>query len=113
MMRRMRGEEGQSSLEFAGMIWWLALAVLVVWQLLLVTWTFTQASNAARTASRVQARGGDADKAALNALTPFLRKGTRVAVAHETAVVKVPIPLFIPGLKIRELPATGRAVLPS
>jgi hypothetical protein len=113
MIARLRGEEGQSSLEFAGMIWWLALAVLVVWQLLLVTWTFTQASNAARTASRVQARGGDPYKAARNALTPYLRKGITVKVDHETAVVKVPLPLFIPGLRIHDLPATGRAVLPA
>ena len=45
------------------MLLWLLLAAFVVWQLLLVTWTFNQASNAARTASRVDGRGGDAEKA--------------------------------------------------
>ena len=60
-MRRLhRDQRGQASVEFAGSLLWLLLAAFAVWQILLVTWTFNQASNAARTASRVDGRGGDA-----------------------------------------------------
>ena len=113
MIARLRGESGQASVEFVGMLWWIVLAGLAVWQLLLVTWTFTQASNAARTASRVEARGGDGVKAATNALQPILRHKLIVHVDHETAVVKVRIPIFAPGLSLDSVRATGKAVLPA
>jgi Flp pilus assembly protein TadG len=63
-------QRGQASVEFAGVLVWMLLAALFVWQLLLVTWTFNQASNAARTASRVDGRGGSAAKAGKEALAP-------------------------------------------
>ena len=47
--RSLSDERGQASVEFAGVLFWLVLTAFVVWQLLLVTWTFNQASNAART----------------------------------------------------------------
>ena len=50
------------------MMVWLLLVTLIVWQICLAAWTYTQVSNAARTASRVEGRGGDAEKAARNAL---------------------------------------------
>ena len=53
----LRDEAGQASVEFAGVLMWMLLAALLIWQLLLVTWTFTSASNAARTATRVEGRG--------------------------------------------------------
>lgn len=113
MSGRLRAESGQASVELVGMLWWILLAGLAVWQLLLVTWTFTQASNAARTASRVEARGGDAVKAASNALQPILRHKLIVRVDHEAAVVKVRIPIFAPGLSLDGVRATGKAVLPA
>ena len=59
-----------------GMLWWLLLAALFAWQLMLGAWTVTQTSNAARTASRVSARDdGDPEKAARNALSGALRSG--------------------------------------
>ena len=60
------------------MLTWLLLAAFVMWQLLLVAWTYNQASNAARVASRVEGRGGDAEKAGEQALSPGLRKHARV-----------------------------------
>jgi hypothetical protein len=47
---------------------------VIVWQICLVAWTYTQVSNAARTASRVEGRGGDGEKAAKNALSKPLQK---------------------------------------
>jgi pilus assembly protein CpaE len=113
VIARLRGESGQASIEFAGMLWWIVFLALAVWQLLLVTWAGAQASNAARTASRVQARGGDAAKAARNALTPVLRDHLIVKIDGETAVVKVRIPIFVPGLYSNKMRVSGRAVLPA
>ena len=113
MIGRLRGQAGQATVEFVGMLWWLVLAGLTVWQLLLVTWSFTQASNAARTASRVEARGGDAKKAAANALQPILRRDLRVTIDHETATVRVRIPIFVPGISLKDVRATGKATLPA
>src|SRR4051794_120137 len=98
MTGRLRDESGQASVEFAGVLFWLLLAAFVVWQLLLVTWTVDQASNAARTASRVDARGGDPAKAGRNALSPNLRRHAVVTMRGERATVSVRIPIVVPGL---------------
>ena len=109
----MSDERGQVSVEFAGMLFWMLLTALVVWQLLLVAWTFNQSSNAARTASRVDGRGGDARKAAVNALSPPLREGTTVKMDGEKAKVVVPIPIIVPGVKKHGFDATRSATLPA
>ena len=73
---RWREERGQASAEFMGMVFWLLLAAVLVWQLMLAAWTANQATNAARTASRVSARAdGDPEKAARNAVSGPLRGG--------------------------------------
>ena len=67
---RWREERGQASAEFMGMVFWLLVAAVLVWQLMLAAWTANQATNAARTASRVSARPeGDPEKAARNAIS--------------------------------------------
>ena len=111
-MSALRDERGQASVEFAGVLFWLLLTAFVVWQLLLVTWTFNQASNAARTASRVDGRGGDAVKAGRNALSPGLRGGARIKMEGEKAIVKVRIPIIVPGVDLDGVMATGKAELP-
>jgi hypothetical protein len=111
-MRRLRDERGQASVEFAGVLFWLVLTAFVVWQLLLVTWTFNQASNAARTASRVDGRGGDAVRAGRNALSPGLRDGATIKMNGETATVWVDFPVIVPGLHIDGLRAKRKATLP-
>jgi hypothetical protein len=99
-MRRWREQRGQASVELMGMLWWLLLVALVVWQIMLAAWAADQAGNAARTASRVAGRGGDASKAAKNALTAGLRDDAKVTGAHETWTVQVKVPILIPGLGI-------------
>jgi len=111
-----RGVRGQASVELMGMLWLLLLAAVFVWQLLLGAWTFTQASNAARTASRVEARGGDAEKAARNALSGALRDGfvaRDFAMDGEKATVVVKIPIVVPGLDADGFTATRSATLPA
>lgn len=114
-MRRLRDQAGQASAELLGMLPFLLLAALMAWQLLLGAWTFTQASNAARTASRVVARSDDADpeKAARNAVSRPLRKGMRVKMDGDRATVRVNIPILFPGLSTSDLRATRSAELPS
>ena len=57
MRRLLADERGQASAELMGMMVWLLLVTLIVWQICLAAWTYTQVSNAARTASRVEGRG--------------------------------------------------------
>ena len=94
------------------MLVWLLLAALLIWQLLLVTWAFNQASNAARTASRADGRGGSGTKAGKAALSPGLRDHAKVTMSGEKATVKVRIPIVIPGLDSPDLLATKSAELP-
>jgi Flp pilus assembly protein TadG len=107
-----RDQRGQASVEFAGVLVWLLLAALFIWQLLLVTWAFNQASNAARTASRVEGRGGSAEKAGRASLSPGLRKHAEIDMAGERATVKVRIPIVLPGLDSPRLIASKSAELP-
>jgi hypothetical protein len=109
---RLRDEAGQASVEFAGVLVWLLLAALLIWQLLLVTWSFNQASNAARTASRVDGRGGNAEKAAKGALSPAFREHANVKMQGERATVRVRIPIVLPGLDSDRLRASRSAELP-
>jgi hypothetical protein len=116
MIRRLaREERGQASAELMGMIWWLLFAGVFAWQLMLGAWTVTQASNAARTATRVDARGGDAEKAAYNALSAPLRGGfdrTQFKMENETATVVVNIPIILPFVHAKGFTTTRRATLP-
>ncbi len=113
MLRRLIFEErGQASTELVGMLWWMLLCALVVWQLLLAAWSVDHAANAARTASRVDARGGDAKKAARYAVSGGLREGLKVKMTGEKAEVSVRIPIVFPGLGDDRLRATRSATLP-
>jgi hypothetical protein len=97
--RRLADERGQASAELMGMMVWLLLVTLILWQVALGAWTYTQVSNAARTASRVEARGGDAEKAARNALADPLRKNIeKIKIDGERATVWVRMPILLPGV---------------
>ena len=116
LRRLLRDERGQASAELMGMLWWLLLAALFAWQLMLGAWTVTQTSNAARTASRVSARDdGDAEKAARNALSGALRSGfveDEFDLDGQAATVVVKIPIIIPGLTAKGFEAERTVTLP-
>ena len=113
-MSRWRSERGQSAVELMGMLWLLFLVALGIWQLLLAAWVAEQAQNAARTATRVEGRGGDAEKAARYAVSSSLRKGMEVDVKPEHITVSVRIPILIPGIVVNDhhLMAIRDAYLP-
>jgi hypothetical protein len=111
-MSRLRDERGQSSVEFLGTFWWLLLVALLIWQVSLAAWAHVETSNAARTASRVEARGGDPAKAARNAVPKVLRKDMKVTMSGEKATVRVRIPILFPGLGRKDFRATHDATLP-
>ena len=115
MKARLLDESGQASAELMGMMVWLLLVTLIVWQVCLAAWTYTQVSNAARTASRVEGRGGDGEKAAKNALSSPLQKTIeKIEIKGDKATVKVKMPLLVPGLlHTNQLTATRSAELPS
>jgi hypothetical protein len=108
----LRGERGQASAELLGMLWLMLLVGLGVWQLALAAWAADQATNAARTASRVEGRGGNGEKAARYAVTGGLRDGMTVDILGETARVSVRIPIILPGLGDDRLRTTRSATLP-
>lgn len=111
-----RGRDlGQASAELLGMLWWLLLAALLVWQLLLGAWAVVSASNAARTGSRVYSRGLDeraAEKAAVNSLSSPLRKHADPDADGETMRVRVRVPVIIPGVSVKGLTVTKSATFP-
>ena len=112
---RQRGESGQASTELIGMLWWLLLAALLVWQLLLAGWATVSASNAARTGSRMESRGAErreAQEAAIAALSSPLRRHARARVRGERTDVRVRIPVILPGLSIDALTVTKSATMP-
>ena len=115
MRAQLAGESGQASAELMGMLFWLLTVTLILWQVALAAWTYTQVSNAARTASRVEGRGGDAEKAARNALSDPLAKDVEsVKIEGDKVTVKVRMPLLIPGLLTTEQLTVSRfAELPS
>jgi hypothetical protein len=112
--RRLADERGQASAELMGMMVWLLLVTLIVWQVCLAAWTYTQVSNAARTASRVEGRGGDAKKAARNALAGPLQKSIKeIKIDGDRATVTVRMPIVLPGVMTTDkLVATREAELP-
>ena len=84
-----------------------------MWQLLLAAWAVDQTANAARTASRVEARDGNADKAAHWAVSYGLRKGMKVDIGGDTATVSIRVPIIVPGLGDDRLRIERSATLPS
>jgi hypothetical protein len=113
--RLLRDQRGQASAEFMGMVFWILLAAVFTWQLALAAWTANQATNAARTASRVSARpDGDAEKAARNAISGPLRAGFHDFEENgDEAIVHLRIPIILPGVTVKDFSITRKATLPS
>ena len=112
MRSRLRGQAGQATIEFVGTLAVVLFSALAMWQLLIVMWAYNETSNAARTAARVESRGGDTKKAARNALPHLLRHKLMVEPDGEKVTLTVRIPLFFPGLDSKNVIASREATIP-
>lgn len=108
----MRGERGQSSVELVGLLGIVLAGGLIIWQLMLAGWAVTSASNAARTGSRVESRGGKGREAALRSLSSPLRGDATARVEGERTRVTVRVPVIVPGLDSNLLTVSKSAAFP-
>lgn len=95
------------------MLPYLLLAALFAWQVLLSAFTAVNVENAARNGSRVEGRGGDGRQAAMDSLTPFLRRGADIEVEGETTSVTARLPIVLPAITNDDLTITRDAQLPA
>lgn len=107
-----RDERGQVAVELVGMLPWLLISALIAWQLLLAAYTAVSVGNAARTASRVASRGGDAQEAGRLALPGILENSASVEEDGEEISVQAGVPILIPGIDSDRITITKRAVFP-
>ncbi|MER6070982.1 TadE/TadG family type IV pilus assembly protein [Streptomyces sp. NPDC001817] len=118
-MRRPGGDRGQVSIEFLGMTPLIVLTLVLVWQAVLVGYTFTLAGNAADEAVRAgtaAARGeraGVCRQAALKHLSGAWQGGAEVSGCDQTGYVSVDVrlrvPVLFPGLIDFPAHVTGHA----
>lgn len=102
--RRSGGESGQASIETVGLAGIITVLALVVWQIVLVGYTFVLASNSAREAARGLAVGSEGEEIARGELPGAWREGMRYDdfegdesdEAH--AEVSLAVPAFLPGI---------------
>lgn len=113
MTRVLQDQRGQSTIELGGLLFWLLIAALFAWQLGLIGWTAVSATNAARTASRMQSRGGDGVNAGRKALNnDGVLQGADISMSGDNATVRVRIPVVLPGLTPLNLAITETADMP-
>ncbi|MGW5457405.1 TadE family protein [Streptomyces sp. NPDC003996] len=118
-MRRPGGDRGQVSIEFLGMTPLIILTLVLVWQAVLVGYTFTLAGNAADEAVRAGTaaprgeRSGVCRQAALKNLSGAWQGGAEVSGCDQTGYVSVDVrlrvPVLFPGLIDFPAHVTGHA----
>ncbi len=116
--RRARGEQGQSSVELMAVLPLLLLVGVLLWQLVLIGFTWVLAGRAADDAGRrlqVGAADSDIDSAALHAVPGGWRDGASVQVRRGEQVVDVTLrtPLLLPGLRSLPVSFTGHVQVPA
>ncbi|CAM5229390.1 TadE/TadG family type IV pilus assembly protein [Streptomyces tanashiensis] len=95
-------DRGQVAVEFLGMVPLILLTLALLWQVVLVGYTYTLAGNAADEAARAAAVGDDCEGAAKRHLDGAWLAGARVSCptgdGMVTAVVSLQVPALIPGV---------------
>ncbi|MEU6506918.1 MULTISPECIES: TadE/TadG family type IV pilus assembly protein [unclassified Streptomyces] len=118
MRRGGEGDRGQVSIEFLGMTPLIVLTLVLMWQAVLVGYTFTLAGNAADEAVRAGtavapgARQAACSAAGLNHLSAAWRGSAEVSCGgsgYVTADVKLHVPVLFPGLIDFPATVTGHA----
>ena len=104
-----RGQRGQASVELAGILPALVLAVLIAAQLGVAGYALWSAGNAARAGARAVHVGADPAVVALRALPTHLHEGARVSGGPAVSVrVRVPRLLpFLPPFTVRARTSLG------
>ncbi|MFF5281510.1 TadE/TadG family type IV pilus assembly protein [Streptomyces sp. NPDC013171] len=103
-MRTHRDEDrGQVAVEFVGMVPLILLTLALLWQVVLVGYTYTLAGNAADEAARAYAVGDDCGEAARRHLDGAWASGLKEPNCSEgggmvTAVVTIRVPVLFPGV---------------
>ncbi len=110
---RLRSQSGQATVELGALVGLVLLVGLIAWQLALIGWTAVSAQNAARTAARMQSRGGDGAAAGRHALAAKgLSHDADVQVTGDQATVVVPVPIVVPALHAFGFHLTETATMP-
>ncbi|AJF67040.1 TadE/TadG family type IV pilus assembly protein [Streptomyces vietnamensis] len=102
-MRTYRDDDrGQVAVEFLGMVPLILLTLALLWQVVLVGYTYTLAGNAADEAARAAAVGDDCQEAGLRHVDGAWRDGAEVSCppgdGMVTAVVSLQVPALVPGV---------------
>ena len=105
-------ERGAATVEVVGLLPWLLIAALAVWQILLVTFVATNVENAARNGSRAEGLGRDGSAAAVRSLTSWLQGDARVSIDGTRTTVTARLPIIVPGLSTDGFTITRSAELP-
>lgn len=114
---RLKGDRGQLIVEFTGMVPIILVTVVLLWQMVLIGYTFTLAGAAADQAARAQAVDGDAacHEAGMDRLPGAWAENAVIRCSGGDSVAKAEVslraPLLVPGFVSIpvEIPATGGA----
>ncbi|WP_406061707.1 pilus assembly protein [Streptomyces sp. NBC_01077] len=95
-------DRGQVAIEFLGMVPLILLTLALLWQVVLVGYTYTLAGNAADEAARAAAVGDDCEAAAMRHLDGAWASGAKPSCSTGggmvTAVVEIQVPVLVPGV---------------
>ncbi|WP_086827365.1 TadE/TadG family type IV pilus assembly protein [Streptomyces sp. NRRL B-24572] len=101
-MRTYRDDDrGQVAVEFLGMVPLILLTLALLWQVVLVGYTYTLAGNAADEGARAQAVGEDCDSAARKHLDSAWSAEVNCSSPGDGmsyAEVELQVPVLVPGL---------------
>ena len=97
----MHRDRGSLTVDFVGTVWIVGVAIMVLWQMLLIGYVAVSSETAARAASREASLSepADGEEAGLESIAPWLREGAEATVDPDgtRADVTVQIPVLLPG----------------
>lgn len=107
------GDSGQVAVEFVGMLPLILLTLVLLWQCVLIGYTYTLAGNAADEAARAGAVGDDCGEAARRHLDGAWASGASVSCPESgglvRATVTLRVPVLFPGTVSFPFDVTGEA----
>ncbi|MFC8510189.1 TadE/TadG family type IV pilus assembly protein [Streptomyces sp. NPDC057411] len=108
-----RDDRGQVAVEFVGMLPLILLTLVLLWQCVLIGYTYTLAGNAADEAARAYAVGDDCREAALRNLDGAWASGAGADCGHDDGLaharVRLRVPVLFPGVGSFPFDVTGEA----